>query len=130
MATRPDSKADPIARGLSSFFKEAVDVLDEVKDSVLAGSQATKATVDVQLLKRSREKALARLGEILLDEVARGAPLPAACDAQVKEIKDLEVQIAKAKTESEKLWKTAEGKPVHKADAKAAPADDDDADDE
>ncbi len=123
---RPDSKSDPISRGISSFFKEAVDVANEVKDSVLAGSQATKATVDVQLLKRSREKALARLGEILLDEVARGAPLPAACDAQVKEIKDLEAQIARAKVESEKLWKTAEGKPVNKTDAKAAAVDDDD----
>lgn len=123
------TKQDPIARGLSSFFKEAVDVLDEVKDSVLAGSQATKATVDMQLLTRSRRKALARLGEILLDEVARGAPLPASCDAQVKEIKDLDAQIAKAKVESEKLWKTAEGKPTDKTDAKTA-APPDDADDE
>jgi hypothetical protein len=121
---------DPIARGLSSFFKEAAEAFDEVKDTVLAGGQATKATVDIQLLKRSREKALARLGEVLLDEVARGAAVPASCEAVVKEIKDLDAQLATAKAESEKLWKQAEGKPAQKADAKAAPKPDDDADDE
>lgn len=130
MATRED----PISREISSFFKQAASVLDEVKDSVLAGGQATKATVDTQLLKRSRERALARLGEVVLDEIARGAAVPAACDAVIKEIKDLDAQIKTAKAESEKLWKTAEGKgaarpaPETRGAGAASDSDDDDED--
>jgi len=125
---------DPIAKEISSFFKQAVSVFDEVKDSVLAGGQATKATVDTQLLKRTRERTLARLGEVLLEEIARGAAVPAACDAVVKEIHDLDAQILKAKAESEKLWKAAEGKGADDkagaARAEKAEAKTDDDDDE
>ena len=102
MATK---NPDPITRELTSFFKQAVETFDEVKESVLKGSQATKATVDVQLLKRSRERALARLGEVLLDEATRGAAIPAACEAVVKEIHDLDEQLTKSRAEADKLWK-------------------------
>ena len=126
MATRDD----PISREISSFFKQAASVLDEVKDSVLAGGQATKATVDTQLLKRSRERALVRLGEVLLDEIARGAAVPASCDAVVSEIKDLDAQIKTAKAESEKLWKSAEGKAAKPQEPRSTAAAPDSEDDE
>ncbi len=114
---------DPITRELSSFFKQAVETFDEVKESVLKGSQATKATVDVQLLKRSRERTLARLGEVLLDEASRGAPVPAACDAIVKELRELDETLAKSRAEADKLWK--QGKPEAQVPT-AAPDDEDD----
>ncbi len=104
MATK--TPGDPISREISSFFKQAVEAFDDVKETVLKGSQATKATVDVQLLKRSRDKSLGRLGELLLEEVARGAALPASCDAVAREIKDLDAQIAAAQVEADKLWKS------------------------
>ena len=97
---------DPISREISSFFKQAVEAFDDVKETVLKGSHATKATVDVQLLKRTREKSLARLGELILEEVARGSVMPASCDALAREIKDLDGQIATAQTEADKLWKS------------------------
>ena len=62
MATK--TPGDSIGRELSTFFKQAVETFDEVKESVLKGSSATKATVDAQLLKRSRDRLLARLGEV------------------------------------------------------------------
>lgn len=132
MATK--SPGDPISREISSFFKQAVDAFDDVKETVLKGSQATKATVDVQLLKRTREKSLARLGELILEEVARGSVLPASCEALAQEIKDLDGQIATAQTEADKLWKSdapktgadkAPSTPPKPAAAQAAAGDDD-----
>ena len=120
------NKPDPLA----SFFKQAVSALDDVKETVLAGGQATKASVDTQLLKRSRDKALARLGELLLEEHARGFALPSSCDALLKELEDLEGQIKKTKSESERLWKTAEGKDKPGAKPAQTAVDDDGDDDE
>jgi hypothetical protein len=95
---------DLFPRDLGAFLKQAASTLDEVKEQVLRGGQAGKATLDVQLLKRQRDKALQKLGEVLLDEVARGAPLPAACDAVVAEIAEIETQIQTAQTEADRLW--------------------------
>ena len=126
MATKP---TDSISKELSSFFKQAVETFDEVKETVLKGSSATKATVDVQLLKRSRERALARLGEVMLDEATRGARLPAAGDVVVKELRELDEQIAKAKAEADTLWSGASGTgkpPAAQQVPTPAPDDDDD----
>jgi hypothetical protein len=104
---------DLFPRDLGAFFKQAASTLDDVKEQVLRGGQAGKATLDAQLLKRQRDKALQKLGEILLDEAERGVPLPAACDAVVVEIKELDGQIARAQSEAERLWKS-DGSPGHK----------------
>ncbi len=113
---------DPLTRELSSFFKTAAEAFDEVKETVLKGGQATRATVDVQLLKRSRERALARLGEVVLDELKRGASIPVACDALVKEIRDLDAELAKSRADADRLWKS------DKAPGGPAPSPDDDED--
>ena len=118
---------DLFPRELGAFFKAAASTLDDVKDQVLRGGQAGKATLDAQLLKRQRDKALQKLGEVLLDEVARGAPLPAACDAVVAEIKELDDQIERAKAEADRLWKS-DGSPARNT---GTPTDvDDDHDDD
>ena len=116
---------DLFSRDLGALLKSAASTLDDVKESVLRGGQAGKASLDVQLLKRQRDKALIKLGEVLLDELARGAPLPAACGAVVDEVKGLDEQIARAKTDADKLWRGDGAKP-----ATAAPSHDDDSDDD
>jgi hypothetical protein len=120
---------DLFSRELGSFLKSAASTLDEVKDSVLRGGQAGKASLDVQLLKRQRDKALARLGEVLLDEHARGAPLPPSCAAIVDEIRALDEQVARARTEAEKLWR-GEGATGSRPAPPDAGGDDDDDDDQ
>jgi hypothetical protein len=119
---------DLFPRELGALFKTAASALDDVKEQVVRGSQAGKATLDAQLLKRQRDKALQKLGEVLLDEVARGAPLPASCDAVVAEIKDLDGQIERARAEADRLWKS-DGSPPRNTGTPAA-ADDDHDDDE
>jgi hypothetical protein len=121
---------DMLGKELSSFFKTAVSALEDVSEQVLRSGQAGKATLDVQLLKRQRDKALARLGEVLLDEHERGVALPAAADDLIADVKKIDAQLQDAKAEADKLWKAGEapGK-----DPSAAPpprrSDDDDDDD-
>ncbi len=120
---------DLFPRDLGAFLKAAASTLDDVKGQVVRGGQAGKATLDAQLLKRQRDKALQRLGEVLLDEVARGAPLPAACDAVVAELKSLDEQIERAKAEAERLWKS-DGSPARSTGTPGNVVDDDHDDDE
>jgi hypothetical protein len=120
---------DLFSRELGSFLKSAASTLDDVKDSVLRGGQAGKASLDVQLLKRQRDKALARLGEVLLDEHGRGAPLPPSCTAIVDEIRALDDQVARARAEADKLWR-GEGTGTGSRPAPPDDARDDDDDDE
>ncbi|MBM4281536.1 MAG: hypothetical protein FJ137_12520 [Deltaproteobacteria bacterium] len=120
---------DPFPRDLGAFFKAAASTLDDVKEQVLRGGQAGKATLDVQLLKRQRDKALQKLGEVLLDEVTRGAPLPVSCDAVVAELKELDGQIERAKSEAERLW-SSDGSPARSTGTPTARRGDDDDDDD
>jgi hypothetical protein len=120
---------DLFSREFGAFLKSAASTLDDVKEQVLRGGQAGKATLDVQLLKRQREKALQKLGEVLLDEVSRGAPLPASCDAVVVEIKDIDGQIERARAEADRLWKS-DGSPARNTGTPTDAADDDHDDDE
>jgi hypothetical protein len=117
---------DLFPRELGALLKTAASTLDEVKDQVLRGSQAGKATIDAQLAKRQREKALVKLGEVLLEEVARGATLPAVCDAIVAEIKEIDAQIERASTEAERLWRSDPSTPPKSSARHSQPDVDDD----
>jgi hypothetical protein len=120
---------DRFARELGSLLKSAASTFDDVKESVLRGGQASKATLDAQLLKRQRDKALGRLGEVLLDEHGRGVPLPAACIAVVDEIRALDGQIERARAEAEKLWRADARGPAPSTSQRTADDDENDDDD-
>jgi phosphatidylserine/phosphatidylglycerophosphate/cardiolipin synthase-like enzyme len=123
---------DLLGKDLSSFFKSAVSALEDVSGQVLRSGQAGKASLDVQLLKRQRDKALARLGEVLLDEHDRGVALPAAADDLIADVKKLDVQLQEAKVEADKLWNAGDStsKEAAGTTSRARASDDDDDDDD
>jgi hypothetical protein len=124
-------RGDQIGRDLSSFFKQAVSALEDASEQLVKSGQAGKASLDVQLLKRQREKALARLGEVLFDEHERGVSLPPAADDLLAEVKKLDARVKEAQQEADALWKTdGKGTPPSSATASRVSADDADDDDE
>ena len=127
-------RGDQLGKDLSSFFKQAVSALEDASEQLVKSGQAGKASLDVQLLKRQREKALARLGEVLLDEHERGVSLPPAADDLLAEVKKLDARVKEAQAEADALWKS-DGKSDGKSAPPTAPTsrvsdDDEDDDDE
>lgn len=122
-------RGDQLGKDLGSFFKAAVSALEDASEQVKRGGLASKASLDAQLLKRQKQKALAKLGEIIFDEHARGVSLPPAADDVMKELLGLEADLHKAQAEADRLWKSEGGQgpaPTPASDA----ADDDDDDEE
>ena len=95
---------DALGKELSSFFKAAVSAFEDVSEQVVQSGKAGKATIDVQLLKRQREKALAKLGELVLAHVAAGGTPPPAGESVVAEIATIDGQLKQAQTEADKLF--------------------------
>lgn len=104
-----DEKKDPNAGGkgdFSSLWQSALGQIDEIRDVIVRGSQAGKAKIDAQLLKRQRDKLLQNLGERMFDEHRRlGARLPDGAADLVAEIEALDEQIAESDREAERLFK-------------------------
>lgn len=123
-------RGDQIGKELSSFFKQAVSALEDASEQLVKSGQAGKASLDVQLLKRQREKALARLGEVLFDEHARGVALPPAADDLLAEVKKLDDRVKEAQQEADALWKGDAGKQQPPPPASRVSDDDDDDDDD
>jgi hypothetical protein len=122
-------RGDPVGNNLSSFFKQAVSVLEDASEQLVKSGQAGKAQLDVQLLKRQREKALARLGEVLLDEHERGVSLPPVADELLIELKKLDARVKEAQAEADALWKSDPKGHVPGSSARSRVSDDDDDDD-
>ena len=95
---------DVLGKELSSFFKAAVSAFEDVSEQVVQSGRAGKATIDVQVLKRQREKALVRLGELVLTSVEAGGAAPAGGDVVVSEIAALDAQLKQAQLEADKLF--------------------------
>ena len=101
----PRSDAKP-GDGLSSIWQSALGQIDEIRDVIVRGSQAGKAKIDVQLLRRSREKLLAQIGEVVLDDVKTGATtLPPSAEELKKRVDDLDRQIEAAEAEAQKAFR-------------------------
>lgn len=102
-----DEKKGPGTRGdLSSLWHSALGQIDEIRDVIVRGSQAGKAKIDAQLLKRQRDKLLMKLGERALDEHRRaGARLPDGGEDLVHEIESLDQKIAESEREAEHVLK-------------------------
>jgi hypothetical protein len=122
-------RGDQLGKDLSSFFKQAVSALEDASEQLVKSGQAGKASLDVQLLKRQREKALARLGEVLLDEHERGVSLPPAADDLLAEVKKLDARVKEAQAEADALWKT-DGKNTPPTAPTSRVSDDDEDDDD
>jgi seryl-tRNA synthetase len=98
--------ADEKNAPLASIWQSALGQIDEIRDVIVRGSQAGKAKIDVQLLRRSREKVLAQIGEALLDDVKRGAAtLPAAAEEMKKKVDEIDQQIEAAEAEAQKVFR-------------------------
>jgi len=123
-------RGDQLGKDLSSFFKQAVSALEDASEQLVKSGQAGKASLDVQLLKRQREKALARLGEVLFDEHERGVALPPAADDLLAEVKKLDARVKEAQAEADALWKTDQKSTPPTTPTSRVSDDDDDDDDE
>ncbi len=121
-------RGDQLGKDLGSFFKAAVSALEDASEQVKRSGLASKASLDAQLLKRQKQKALAQLGEIMFDEHARGVSLPPAADDVMKELLGLEADLHKAQAEADRLWKSEGGQGP--APTPASRDDDDDDDDD
>lgn len=95
---------DALGKELSSFFKAAVSAFEDVSEQVVQSGKAGKATIDVQLLKRQREKAVAKLGELVLAHIAAGGTAPPAGESVVAEVASIDAQLKQAQTEADKLF--------------------------
>lgn len=102
-----NKRNDLFGKELSSFFKAAVSALEDVGEQVVHNSKAGKATIDVQLLKRQRDKALARLGELVLLQVQAGGAAPEGGAAVIAEIARVDAQLQEAQAEADKLFSVA-----------------------
>ena len=87
---------------LGSLWSSALGQIDEIRDVIVRGSQAGKAKIDVQLLRRQRDRLLAQIGEAVLDDNKRGGSLPAGCDLLVSRVADIDKQIVDAEEEAAK----------------------------
>jgi hypothetical protein len=99
---------DLFGKELSSFFKAAVSALEDVGEQVVHNSKAGKATIDVQLLKRQRDKALARLGELVLLQMQAGGAAPEGAAPVAAEIAQIDAQLQEARAEADKLFSVAD----------------------
>ena len=97
--------AGPSVPPLGSLWQSALGQIDEIRDVIVRGSQAGKAKIDVQLLKRQRDKVLAEIGAAVVAEAEKGAlTLPASCDELTKRIADIDQQIESAEAEAKKVF--------------------------
>ena len=121
---------DLFGKELSSFFKAAVSALEDVGEQVVHNSKAGKATLDVQLLKRQRDKALARLGELVLLQVQAGGAAPTDGAPVIAEIAQIDAQLQEARAEADKLFSVAssdrKSEPPRPASDRTPAADSDD----
>ena len=104
MASKDPPPSDRLGKELSSFFKAAVSAFEDVSEQVVQSGRAGKATIDVQVLKRQREKALVRLGELVLTHLDTGGTAPPGGDVVVTEIAGLDAQLKQAQQEADKLF--------------------------
>jgi hypothetical protein len=100
-----EKKTPAVPDAIGSLWHSALGQIDEIRDVIVRGSQAGKAKIDVQLLKRQRDKALIQIGEAMLEEHKRGAALPASCDELAARVDDIDRQIAEAEAEAQRVFK-------------------------
>ena len=93
---------------LASLWQSALGQIDEIRDVIVRGSQAGKAKLDVQLLKRQRERLLTQMGAAVLDDAQRGVALPGSCEELGKRVLEIDQQIADAEAEAHKALKRRE----------------------
>jgi len=89
----------------SRLYETAIGQIDEIRDAIVRGSQAGKAKLDAQLLRRQRDRLLAELGQHVLEEAARGASLPPGTEELAQKIKDVEAQIEESEGEAKKVFR-------------------------
>ena len=112
-ARKPDGSE--LRKELNSLWQSTIDQFDEIKNAIVRSSQAGKARLDAQFLKRQRERLLTKLGEDVLRAASLGEiALPATCTETARRITELEEQIASEEAEAARLMSqhSGEGPPA------------------
>ena len=91
---------------LGSLWQSALGQIDEIRDVIVKGSQAGKAKLDVQLLKRQRDRILAEIGALVVDEARKGAAVPVGCEDLAKRVDEIDTQIGEAEAEAAMMFGT------------------------
>jgi hypothetical protein len=93
-----------LRKELNQLWQSTIDQFDEIKNAIVRSSQAGKARLDAQFLKRQRERLLTKLGEDVLAAEARGElQLPDACAETARRVHELEEQIRAEEAEAARL---------------------------
>ncbi len=91
---------------IGTLWHSALGQIDEIRDVIVRGSQAGKAKLDVQLLKRQRDRLLSEIGAVVVEEHKRGAAsLPAGCEDLAARLDGVDKQIEEAEAEAAKVFK-------------------------
>ena len=101
---KPPHSPDDVKREISSLWHSALGQIDEIRDVIVRGSQAGKAKLDAQLLKRQRDKLLMQIGEAVMADHKRGEALPPACEGYATNLAELDRQIDEAEQEAAKAF--------------------------
>lgn len=70
----------------------------------MRGSHAGKAKLDAQILKRQRDKLLMQIGEAVIADHKRGAPLPVSCEELAAKLDEVQKQVDHAEAEADKAF--------------------------
>ena len=113
---KPSSTPDDVRRDLSSLWQSALGQIDEIRDVIVRGSQAGKAKLDAQFLKRQRDKLLVQIGEAVIEDHKRGVPLPPGCEAHAKKLAEVDRELLEAEHDATKAFSQASSKSSSKND--------------
>ena len=105
IATHMSDEKKP-SEPLAALWQSALGQIDEIRDVIVRGSHAGKAKIDVQLLKRQRDRLFGQIGVALIDDVKRGAStLPSSCEEMARRVADIDKQIADAEADADRALK-------------------------
>lgn len=108
---KPPASPDDVKRELSSLWQSALGQIDEIRDVIVRGSQAGKAKLDAQLLKRQRDKLLQQIGELVMEDHRRGVALPPGCEEHASKLAELDQQLHEAEQEAAKAFAPSKPRP-------------------
>jgi hypothetical protein len=109
-------------RPWAEVLRQAATGLDGIKDLATKGTQLGRAEVEVQLRRREHRRALAQLGQAVLDS---DDDLPPSLGKPLQHARDAEVALAAAERTAKQAWQPGRAAPVEEHDDALDPDDDD-----
>jgi hypothetical protein len=105
-----DEKRSEPSNPWGKLYETALGQIDEIRDAIVRGSQAGKAKLDSQLLKRQRDRVLSEIGALVVEEHKRGGPAPTGTAELMARAEALAAQIAEAEREADRVFARAADK--------------------